>query len=295
MIGAITGVLASRTDATPITLIPFTVDNAPAFINPNITTISFTVNTGPGFTNPTSTTIPFTVNNNPAPTTDPYWSSVTLLVDASNETNNTTPSTIDVTGKAPTYHGTTMCKTNQFRFGSSSMYFDGVTTARCTFADSAAWAMGTGDATWEAWVRPEGNTGTIRIWISNAASFGGFFSVQGSSSASNNFYRAVSNGTTTYQGTGLTISNDAWHHLAIVRQGANLYGYIDGVGELSSSSLSGVTLLDSTGAMSIGSYADADSALTWKGWIDQVRITKGVARYPNGTSFGIPNGPFPHS
>ena len=218
-----------------------------------------------------------------------------LLVDASAQVNGATPPTIDVTGKTPSYSGATQCKTNQFICGSSSLYFDGATTARCTFADSADWAMGTGNATWEAYVRPEGNTGTNRIWISNSASFGGFYSVQGYSNGSNLFTRAVSNGTTTFSGTGFTISNDAWHHLAITRQGANLYGYIDGVGELTSSALSGVTLLDSTGTMSLGSYANVNNAITWKGWMDQVRITKGVARYPNGTTFTPPTAPFPHS
>ena len=232
--------------------------------------------------------------------TDPYWANVVLLVDGSNEADSSTPATIDVTGKTPTFNGVganqAQCKTNQFKFGSSSVYFNANTACRLTFADSADWAMGTGDATWEAWVRPEGNTGATRIWISNAASVGGFYSVQGNSNGSNLFYRAVSNGTTTFFGTGHAITTDAWHHLAITRQGANLYGYIDGVGELTSSALSGVTLLDSTGEMCIGSYSNADHASTgWKGWIDQVRITKGVARYPNGTTFTPPTAAFPHS
>lgn len=212
-------------------------------------------------------------------TNDPYFGSVVLLVDASGQSNGSTPSTIDVIGKTPTWRGNAQCKTDQFKFGSSSIYLDG-TNDRVSFADSADWSMGTGDATWEAWVRPEGSFATgNRVWISHSDSYGGYYSVNGFRNFGDLFTRGVTVGTTQYYGTGYTIASDAWTHLAIVRHGADLWGFINGVGETSSSSLSGLTLLDSTGAMCIGSYADADSAGHWKGWIDQVRITKGIARY----------------
>jgi concanavalin A-like lectin/glucanase superfamily protein len=226
-------------------------------------------------------------------TSDPYFSSVVLLVDASNETNGSTPSTIDVIGKTPTWRNNAQCKTDQFKFGSSSIYLDG-TNDRVSFADSADWAMGTGDATWEAWVRAEGSfSAGARIWLCQASSFGAFFSVRGRRNTGDLFERGVSDGTTTYSGTGNAIASDAWDHLAIVRNGANLWGFINGVGELTSTALSGVTLLDSSGAMCLGAYADADSAEQWKGWVDQVRITKGVARYT--ANFTPPSAPFPHA
>ena len=225
---------------------------------------------------------------------DPNFASVVLLVDASDEADASTPSTIDVKGKTPTYRGNAQCKTDQHKFGTSSIYFDG-SNDRVSFADSADWAMGTGDATWEAWVRPDGDFGALRIWISQATSVGAFFAIQGYRNASQLFYRAVSNGTTTYSGTGLTITKDVWSHLAIVRHGANLWGFINGVGELTSTALSGVTLLDSASAMTFGAYADVDNVnYHWKGWMDQMRITKGVARYTS-SPFTPSAAKWPHS
>lgn len=225
---------------------------------------------------------------------DPYWANVVLLVDASAEANGSTPSTIDVKGKTPTWRGNAQCKTDQFKFGSSSIYLDG-TNDRVIFADSADWAMGTGDATWEAWVRPEGSfSAGLRIWLSQANSFGGFYSVQGFRNTSNLLQLRVSNGSTSYGSNASAMTSDAWEHIAIVRSGSTLYGYVNGVYTTSSTALSGVTLMDSTGAMCLGAYYDADGANHWKGWIDQVRITKGVARY-GAANFTPPTTKFPHS
>lgn len=228
------------------------------------------------------------------PTTDHYFSNVVLLVDASAESNGSTPSTIDVIGKTPTYRGNAQCKTDQFKFGSSSIYLDG-TNDRVSFPDSADWAMGTGDATWEAWVRPEGSfSGGSRAWLSQANSFGGFYSAQGYRNPGDLHTTAVSNGSTTYSGTSVAIASDTWAHLAIVRHGANLYNYVNGARALVSTSLSGVTLMDSTGAMTLGAYNDADGSSHWKGWVDQVRITKGIARY-TAAFIVVPPTKFPHS
>jgi hypothetical protein len=223
---------------------------------------------------------------------DPYWDKVVLLVDASARTNGSTPSDIDVIGKTPTWRGNAQCKTDQFKFGSSSIYLDG-TNDRVSFPDSADWAMGTGNATWEAWVRPEGSFASgNRAWLSQANSFGGFYSVNAYRNTGDLHTTQVSNGTTTYGSTSTGITSDAWSHLAIVRDGANLYGYINGVQQIASTSLSGVTLMDSTGAMVIGAYFDADGTSHWKGWIDQVRITKGIARY-RGAKVEVPSAKFP--
>lgn len=226
---------------------------------------------------------------------DPFWSNVVLLVDASAETDASTPGTIDVTGKTPTWRGNAQIDTAQFKFGSSSILLDG-TNDRVSFPDSADWAMGTGDATWEAWVRPNGSfSGGERYWLGQAASTGGFYSVLGRRNTSDFHQAGVTNGTTVYEGTSATaFASSAWSHVAICRSGANLYTYVNGVRHTASTSLSGVTLQDSTGAMTLGGYADADHGSNWNGWIDQVRITKGVARY-TGAFVVVPEAKFPHS
>ena len=226
-------------------------------------------------------------NNNPP------FANVVLLVDASAEINGSTPSTIDVIGKTPTWRGNAQIKTDQFKFGSSSIYFDG-TNDRVSFPDSADWAMGTGDATWEAWIRPEGSfSGGQRFYLGQAASTGAFYSVLGRRNASDFHQAGITNGSTVTEGTSINIASDTWVHVAIVRSGANLYSFVGGVRATIGTSIGGVSIMDSTGAMTLGGYADADASTNWKGWIDQVRITKGVAVYT--ADFNPPTVKFPHS
>ena len=224
---------------------------------------------------------------------DPYFANVVLLVDASSESDGSTPGTIDVTGKTPTWRNNAQCKTNQFKFGASSIYLDG-TNDRVSFADSSDWAMGTGDATWEAWIRLDGASSISRVYLGQATSTFGFYSIVGYRNSSRSHYGAVSSGSNSYGGTGGEIVPDLWTHVAIVRSGSNLYTYLNGTRTVVSTSVSGVSIMDSTGAMTIGGWADVDHETNWKGWIDQVRITKGVARYTAST-ITVPTAPFPHS
>lgn len=231
-----------------------------------------------------------------APSEDPYWNNVVLLVDASDYAYASTPDTLDITGKHPIWREAARIDTGQHKFGSSSIYLRGGSTAdRVVFDDSPDWAMGTGDATWECWMRPE-NDDDNGVLLSQAMAFSGFYSVQ--------FYRAkpstriqawVSDGSTSYGSLGTVDTvKDSWHHIALVRSGANLYSYVNGTLIHHSASLSGVALMNSPGKMCIGSYADdGNTNSNFAGWIDQVRITKGVARY-TGATISIPTAPFPH-
>lgn len=230
----------------------------------------------------------------PAPS-DPYWANVVLLLDASSYADGSTPSTLDVTGKTPAYRNDAKVKTDQFKFGSASLYFDG-TNDRVSFADSNDWAMGTGDATYEMWVRFEGSySAGQRMLLGQAASTGDFYSVLIRRHADDYWGGAVTNGTTTYADSThiAPVASDTWVHLAVVRHGANLYGFTNGVKSVLTTALSGVTLMNNTGPLSLGSYADENAGYHFKGWVDQLRITKGVARYT--ADFTPPTAAFPHS
>ncbi|MBE2242378.1 MAG: LamG domain-containing protein [Burkholderiaceae bacterium] len=227
------------------------------------------------------------------PVADPYWSSVVLLLDASRYAAGLTPATLDITGKAATWRGNAQCSTAQAKFGDSSLYFDG-TNDRISFADSADWAMGTGDATWEAWIRPEGSfSGGQRFFLGQASSTGAFYSALLRRNTSDQFQAGVSNGTTTYEASSSALVSDTWVHVALVRAGALLYSYAAGYRTVITGGIGSTVLMDSTGAMTVGGYADEDHATNWKGWLDQVRVTKGVARYTTET-IPVPVTPFPH-
>lgn len=234
---------------------------------------------------------PYRYAGTPPGDEDPYWANVVLLVDASARSDGSTPGDIDVTGKTPTWRGNAQCKTDQYKFGTSSLYFDG-TNDRVSFADSVDFTFGSGDFTVECWARPSDNG--RRYVLSQANSYSGFYSVQIERANGIDKYGrwAVTDGSTTRGGTSAnnTFLQDAWSHLAISRVGDDIYRCING--SAATFSTTAFTLMDSTGPFTIGAYYDADSAYQWKGWIDQVRVTKGVGRYAG--AYSVPTAKFPH-
>lgn len=240
------------------------------------------------------------------PAENPPWANVVLLLDASNYSNASTPSGLDVTGKAATWVGNAQVKTDNYApltGATSSLYFDG-TGDRVTFADSADWAMGSGDWTVEAWICPD-FTSEERYFLSQTTALGAFYSFLFGVNSSALFYPRVSNGSTTYSlGLAGSCPNGSWRHVGASRYGNIISCFVNGVypSGSSSASYSGLSLMDSTGLMTIGAYGpDAGSTYPWKGWVDQVRITKGVGLNQGGypaTGAGrymVPTEIFPHS
>ena len=81
---------------------------------------------------------------------------------------------------------------------------------------------------------------------------------------------------------------NTWHHVAFCRSGNTFTGYVNGVSALSLSS--SVSLNNSAGSyLMIGDYYVGGYNLN--GYIDDIRITKGVARYTS--NFTPPTAPFP--
>ena len=92
-------------------------------------------------------------------------------------------------------------------------------------------------------------------------------------------------GTTNYNVTS-TFNKNTWYHLAVVRNGSNLILYINGV-NVSSTTITG-NLNISNNTINIGWGGSWDGS--WVGYIDDVRITNGVARYT--TNFNVPMASF---
>lgn len=205
---------------------------------------------------------------------DPFWANVSALLHMDGSNGGTTFT--DQTGKTWTRNGTPTISTAQAKFGQSavfsgsSQWIDGPSSADFTF--------GTGDFTIECWAYFTA-TGANR----GLFSFGSNLTLYLSSSGANLYWFDGSTNLLTATGPAL----NTWHHIAIARQGTTLRMFINGV-LVASATYS--TNLTSTN-MRVGSATTG--ATNMQGYIDEVRITKGVARYT--ANFTPPSAPFPDS
>ena len=86
---------------------------------------------------------------------------------------------------------------------------------------------------------------------------------------------------------------DTFHHVAVVRDGNTFRVFLDGV-ETATADATGVTIHNSTTALAIGALSNTGGAPMGEGsaaWIDELRITQGVARYTG--NFTPPTAAFP--
>jgi hypothetical protein len=171
--------------------------------------------------------------------------------------------------------------TTQFKFGGSSIYFDGTGTDYLWIqADQPIQRFGTAPFTIEMWIRLAA-LGSARGLVAKGTSTTGWLV---SLNTSNQV--VFTYGTSTITSTG-TISQDAWTYIAVVREGTStnqtkiyIGGVNDGTGTVS-------TDFTQTSSMYIG--ANRTGGDLYSGYIQDVRITNGYAR----TVTTIPTSAFP--
>lgn len=175
--------------------------------------------------------------------------------------------------------------TSVFKYGTGALKFNGTTDYLVTPAKTAL-NLGTADFTIEMWVNPAA-----------ISSFGILFSFE-----TVNQYLALAQGTgsvfglTAYDGANLVNSTasvtpiNQWTHIAFVRVSGTLYLYIGGVASGSG------TFTGSFGSSTNKSYTGFSSSYPtlyfYNGYIDDLRVTKGIARYT--TTFTPPTAAFPN-
>lgn len=172
--------------------------------------------------------------------------------------------------------------TSDFKAGTASINFPG--TDFLTSADNADWEFAAGDFTIELFAKASSYAGSIfnkRAGTGTAA-----FSVQSetlymsSNGATYDIASAVSLGTFT---TG------SWIHLALSRSGSNIRFFMNGALAATVSSASAIT--NNAGALQFGGTDNGGSITdAFTGKMDEIRVTKGVARYT--AAFTPPTAPF---
>lgn len=174
---------------------------------------------------------------------------------------------------------------NEVKFGNASAGFDGV-ASYLNVSDSDDWDFGTDDFTIDFWVNFN-NLSKFNYLLTNwdATGFNGW-GYRYSNDGEIYFYGS-DGGTPNVITSGASLSEGVWTHVALVRSGTNLNIYINGLSKGSSSSADSVQA--SSSELKIGiSYNGAASPLD--GYIDELRITKGIARWTG--NFTVPDFPY---
>lgn len=228
---------------------------------------------------------------------DTLYNSVSLLLNMDGTNASTTFTDASPNAFTVTANGNAQISTAQSKFGGASALFDG-TGDFLTVPDNAALEFGSGNLTWEMWVKTTSSDSfdTLLSRTTSAAStfttgmFTVLMNLASSTAGDVGVYVAdFSTGSPLLQTTGASIRDDAWHHIAIVRNGSAWTAYIDGTSR-ATATWSGA-IADVSGSIHIG--ADQSFTRHYNGYIDSLRLTKGQARYTAG--FTAPTAAFPTS
>ncbi len=216
---------------------------------------------------------------------DPYWSSVVALLHFDGTDGSTTFT--DETGKVWTANGNAQIDTAQSKFGGSSGLFDG-SGDYVTTPSSVDWDFGTGDFTIELFARFFAHTSVMTL-VGNYENSTKGWSFQRRSDS--NTFR-FSHGDGALIGAPWTPTDGVWYHMAACRQGTNLRLFVDGT-QIGTTVTNSTDISGSAEALVLGALRYSAPIQYFNGWLEEVRITKGIARYT--ANFTPPTTPFPNS
>ena len=180
--------------------------------------------------------------------------------------------------------------TAESKFGGTSAYFDGGDYLQMS---SSGFDFGTGDFTIEFWQKMNSTSIAVNNQygiLQTSDQVGGFktsytsgilvaFGVNGNGSITTNVA-----GTSITSSAGV-LTADSWEHVAITRYNGTVKIFINGT-QVATGSVTGVISGEN---LVVGGYYSA--AWTSTGYVDNFRITKGVARYTS--NFSVPTAAFP--
>ena len=208
----------------------------------------------------------------------PPTAPLTAITNTSLLLNFTNAGIIDNTGKNNLETvGDAQIDTTTKKYGTGSLEFDGTGDRLQSVAGNPDFNFGTGNFTIEFWLYANATTGGVLSLgitgnVVNAADLG--FDVI---FISNNLRFRIMVSTTAVTVASPSVSASTWTHFALVRNGSTFTVYKDGTSQGTASN-SGSLNFNSAWPVKVGSDA-GDTPTYFNGFIDDLRITKGIARY----------------
>jgi len=204
-------------------------------------------------------------------------------------------STVDSSSAGHTHEafaGNAQLDTAQKKFGASSLLLDG-TLDSISFSDHADWYFGTGDFTVDGWFRWNAlpGTGVQMALVTQRYDASNYWALLVEESSGSYIFRMsfVDGGNYKINLAATTsLSAGEWYHLAFVRGGTSGYIFLSGTPLSVTGTQPGSNDVgDTAQALSIGYFAGMSS---FNGWIDELRISKGIARWTS--NFSPPVAPY---
>ena len=223
---------------------------------------------------------------------DTNFDKVELLLpfDGANDATSTTDESDN--NHSVTFNGSADISTAQSKFGGSSLYVGGGSNDWVNIAGSTDFNFGTDDFTIECWI------------YRNGTSYGFVFETRGGEDTSSTDGIGLYMGSGGNNEIGVAVNrsnvilinqdhqtNDQWQHFAVVREGSTMTLYIDGTARGTGSNS---TDFDRSRPFRLGNFHGSSSGgYQFPGYIDDFRVTKGLARYTS--NFTPPSAAHPTS
>ena len=219
---------------------------------------------------------------------DPNFASVSLLLHGDGPASIFDNSPL---GHVVTAGAGTTIDTAQSKFGGASIAFSGALTSNATVPSSASLEPGGGDFTIEFWMRASAVPSVAGFIVSRANASGySNFSVGYRSTQKIEAYFSLDNSATlpSVITSATSVVINTWTHIAFVKTGLTHKLYINGVLDATLTAAS-----NPPAGLSTQTKLGSDGTYSFNGHIDDLRITKGVARYAS--NFTPHTSPFPDS
>lgn len=196
------------------------------------------------------------------------------------------------TDDSPSVHGnagvvaTAEVDTAVKKFGTGSLLLDG-DSGYLTYGASADWFLNTGDFTIDFWMLSSKTSGGNGL-IGNADTTPGHWRITTRESDFNNLAFAFNDGSWRIVSTSFDVNDGVQHHIAVSRASGTFYILVDGDLKETNAGFSGLTVGEASQELRIGFSVEA--SLYYEGWLDEIRISIGIARWI--ANFNPPANPY---
>ena len=212
---------------------------------------------------------------------DPFFSSVSLLLHMDGSSNSTTFTDNSSYAHTITAFGGAKINTTDPKFGTGA-FIRSASSDYLQTPSHSSFQLGTGSFTVELWVYLQSGNQDQGLFTFGGTSSGLAMGIDGSE------LWVVTTGGDPERITGGSIAQNTWTHVAVTRQGSSMRAFVNG-SQVGSTYASSENFTDNQLKIGYG-YSTQYGVI---GKIDELRVTKGVARYT--ANFTPSTAPFPNA